>query len=551
MSCNRCNSCGGQDIEAGRCVSCNANCGQVTPYYVEQAMCAQDNRQRVVVSQVTAILRNVNPSAVPACGQTIPLIIAPVDSLPIGAWVAAIGIGQFEIVSYNPMTAEMVIRNTCPATCTPNAPAGTAIPSCTNWILTYPACGPTSGTGNIFPYLAESFTAPPVCIDPPQPSCCISILVTNVNGLQVNKNVSIAGGTYQVQAITDGTHITICNRGAGVTPGTPVVYQDAAGNLIVPIVTIDANVCDADPVLSGALLSCSDGLTSPITGLFQGQVFVLDDPETGDGSFATLGVPTIDCTTLTVCLTLDPDLPIDTPYIVQVVSTADFTEGQILIIGGIRFVVDSIVNATSLYLIPEVEPSAVQTFPVGASLCSANCCEVLAAQVDILEQRFISLNIADAAPLEADPLATPVTPVGSVLTGNVATLTFTNTSTEFAMNIHITFNYRWDYNLIGSPGDVAEVVVFGKYYVGPNPVGALAQVIENKRAFQFFDIPAIPGILRESSGESSSEIYALPVGDSVTIRARADLVWNLGDITRLDVFILASRITYLGVAILP
>lgn len=305
------------------------------------------------------------------CEALVSIVFTNLGEVPVGGWFWAYGLGFLEIVSFNPETSEITLTNPCPENpCQVQAAPGTPIPANTPWILTIPPCPDASSNPNtIFPYLAVDFTAP-------ANGDCIDITVTNVNGIGVNKNVTIAGGIYRVDAVLSSTLITICNDGAGVTPGTPVIAKDNAGNFLVPIVLVDSNPCNTDPVLAGVPLVCASGVTYPLVGSESGQVLVYDH-YTGESNFRTLGIPVLDCTELTVCLTLDPDLPEGTPYLATVVDTSLFTEGQIVTIGGTTFTVDTIDDATHMHLIPTEVPTAIQTYPVGATVCSADCCTQL------------------------------------------------------------------------------------------------------------------------------------------------------------------------------
>lgn len=346
-------------------------------------MCPENYKQHVIVQKVSGNFKSIYASAMPDCNLTVTLILDNVAGLPIGAWLWAYSLGFLEIVSFNPITGEVVVRNPCASTCQEQAAAGTPIPACTDFVLTVPVCGPTSNQNTLYPYLALDFTAPTVV---PAVGSCIQITLTNVNGIAVNKNVGIGSGTYRVQAVTDATHITICNDDAGAVPGTPVVAKDGGGNFIVPIVLIDANPCSLEALTQGVLLACNGGVTTPMTGNQSGQVWVLEDPETGEGNYRTLGIPVLNCTELTVCLTLDPELPLDTPYLATVLSTAEFSDGDIVTIGGTEFVIDSITDATHMYLIPEEQPNSIQTYNVGATVCSADCCTIINSKLtDIAE----------------------------------------------------------------------------------------------------------------------------------------------------------------------
>lgn len=347
-------------------------------------MCAEDNRQRIVIERLVGAFKTIAAFAMPGCGAKINVFFDRVGAVPIGAWMWASGIGILEITGFNPITGEIELKNNCPdPICAGQvqSPPGTPIPACTVFMLMAPTCTTSSGqNSNPFPFLNAGFTAPPAA---PAVGSCINIAVTNVNGISVGKNITILTGTYYVSSINSATNITICNQGAGLTPGVIVDSTDSAGNLIVPVIVIDTNPCLTDPVLSGQLMVCKNNVLGPIVGTENGQIPVYDS-YTDEVNFRTLGIPTLDCTPLTVCLTLDPDLPVDTAYLVTVADTSAFAEGDLVTISGTEFTVDSISDATHMRIVPLSPPDAIQTYNAGAVLCSADCCTVLNVEIDEL-----------------------------------------------------------------------------------------------------------------------------------------------------------------------
>jgi hypothetical protein len=351
-------------------------------------MCPEDSKQYVFVRGQSMVVKNAGAFAMPTCGASIAVHFPGVVDVAIGGWLWAAGIGALTIVSFNATTQEITLRNDCPQLCGGQASPGTPISACTTWILGKPDCGSgQQGSGTTFPYLAVSFTAPAV-------GDCILITVTNVNGLSVNHTIGILTGTYRIDAILSATSIRICNDGAGLPAGTAVEATDGAGNLIVPIVLIDSNPCSNEAVLSGKLLVCDDDIQKPLAGTETGQIPVYDE-DTGEVTFRTLGIPVLDCTTLTVCLTLDPALPEGTPYLVTVASTADFVAGDLVIILGTEFTVDVVLSPTQMRIIPSEPVIAIQNFPAGATLCSADCCTILDERVTAIEECLIDVQIAD------------------------------------------------------------------------------------------------------------------------------------------------------------
>lgn len=372
-------TCVPQGLPMSSCSPCSPQ-----PYYANTSMCAENNKQVQTIIKWSSTLKSLSAFAMPSCGARVRVIFNNVVDVPVGSWIWAYAIGYLEVISVNPYTGEIEVSNPCPEGCG-QSPVGTPVPACTLFVVTTPLCpSAASGPDSIFPFLAADFTAP-------ADGDCLLISVTNVNGLVVGKNVAITTGTYRIDSIDSPTTITICNDGAGLPAGTIVHALDGAGNLIVPIVLIDSNPCTFPDILCGKVLACSAGVAQPLIGSEDGQILVWDDGEEC-ASFRTLGIPVLDCTSLTTCLTLDPDLPAGTAYLVEVVSTADFVVGQLVLILGRVFEVTDILNATQMRLQPQPDPVVVETYPVNSQVCSADCCTQLEADIADLQSQIDTLD---------------------------------------------------------------------------------------------------------------------------------------------------------------
>jgi hypothetical protein len=301
--------------------------------------------------------------------------------------------------------------------------------------------------------------------------------VTNVIGLAVGNNISINAGIYRISAIKSATLITICNDGQGLTPGTVVQYQDSSGNLIVPLITINVNPCTNTTIIEGTILACNGGVMSPLTGLMANQVPVLINPTTGQVAFQTLGIPLLDCTALTAELTLDPALP-SGPYLIQVTSTAAYTVGEIVTIGVLNFTISNIYSSLVMYLVPVVAVSAIETFPVGATVCSASCCARLTvledyvySNTDAAGHKWLESQVASST--AADTTSGTLTS-GQSQNSTIGTLTFVNNS-DRPINLVVDYFAQCEYIVNGTAGQYAQVdfEVLGSASLTPGvaPVG--------------------------------------------------------------------------------
>lgn len=510
------------------------------PYYNQVNICPEDNRKTIYVQKISQTFRTKSAFCMPACGARVRVVFDGITDVAVGAWMWAYGLGFLKVSGFNAYTQEIELENICPANCQDQAAPGTPIPACTVFVLTAPTCPSASGNpDSTFPFLNSGFVAP-------ANGDCIDISVTSVNGLSVNRNVSINTGTYQVSAIKSGTLVTICNIGAGLTPGTVVDYKDGAGNLIVPIVLIDSNPCLNDSILAGKPLACHGGVTSPLEGNESGQVLVYD-AGTGESNYRTLGIPVLNCTDLTACLILDPDNDSSHAYLVEVASTVLYTEGDLVTIGGTQFTVTSIDSSTLMHITPVTPPTAVQTYGVGATLCSATCCQQLQAQIDCF---FTSSNQADATAIaptsvsDTEPIATP-----GLLRGNVASLTIVNESDCFQMGVHFVIDWIWSINLFGDDGNTQDIGYFSEYVVDADPLAPTALVYDLPESYYYF---TVSGLIfnRKSKAATFSGFFLIPPGETRTIKGVATMSWNEGNADEMAVQALATRISYLGEAII-
>ena len=520
-------------------------------------MCPEDNERTVIVNRISGVLKTLAGSCMPACGQRVRIVFQDVAEVPIGAWLWASGVGYLEITGFNPITQEIELLNLCPTNCAGQAAAGSPILACTLFAVQAPLCSATSGgTNSIFPYLNSGFTAPAV-------GNCIDVTVTNVNGLAVNKNVSLNNGIYRISAIKSATVITICNDGSGLVPGTVVNYQDAAGNLIVPVVLIDTNPCLNDPIFSGVPLSCDVGITARLFGTENNQVLVWNNI-THRANFRTLGIPVLDCTELTVCLTLDPALPDGTPYLVTVADTSLFTVTEVVLIGGTTFTISSILSPTQMYVVPMSHPSAIQTYNVGSTLCSGDCCTLLDTRLTVVEHRVLdntvdgctapnnlwlesSANFNDAVAIAP----TNVVQGAPAVVGNEADLTFVNHSCHFTMGVHFTIDSLIEVATNGATdGQSADVIVGLNYAAGTAPAGPVGTVYQPNDTVVFKTVTGIPpGVNHKTWQQSFSGFFTVAPGASGEIKASASFAYQFGDIASFDVEELATRISYIAVAV--
>lgn len=557
-TCNSCGTCRTCVQTVPRC-GCNNCATQCTPYYQQSPTCQEDNSRTVYQNTISQTFKSSSGFCVPACGASVRVTFYGVVDVAIGAMLWTPGIGFLQIEGFNANSQEIELSNPClTGICGDQAAPGTPVPACTVFVLAVPPCNSSSGGSNsLYPFLASGFVAP-------GNGNCVDIAVTNVNGLSVNKNISINNGIYRISAITSATQITICNDGDGLVPGTVVNYQDAAGNFIVPIVLIDSNPCLNDAALAGKMLICDSGVMKPLEGLLNNQIPVFD-LASGNVNMRSLGFPVLDCTTLTVCLTLDPELPSGTPYIVQVASTADFVDGQIVTIGGTEFTIDSIVNGTTMYIIPIEDPTAVQNYVVGSTLCSADCCTELDVRLVALENT-VNLNQPPCSIITPGTKqwwnvnnqisSTPITPsdidgVTPLKEGNIVTIPIGNDSCKYPLKFAYFIECSWFYRIFGAAGGGVDLIFELEAVETSNPATPLVIQSAMRQTHAYVEIPSSAGINFQSRVQTYQGAFDVPFNTTQYVRAKVNLRWHAAnaDVDHVAVDALYARIQVIGSAI--
>jgi len=263
-------------IQAG----CNPNsCCQPSlpaapvPFYACVPNCPENHTQTFVQQQFYFDVSAQNSWNIPACGTTAILVVPGLKSINVGSYIWDATYGFFEVTAFDITTGQLTVLNHCNAG---NAAVGTTVPACTLFTITVPPCdcGDSSQV-----CVAIDFTAPEV-------DDCIDITLTATTGLTASDTVQIGTGFYFVDAIKPNNIITICNKGNGITPGTPVIAKDINGGYQYCLSVISRNPCENTPITSGPVLACDpDGVIAPLTGADVGDVLVLTNTTTGEAEY--------------------------------------------------------------------------------------------------------------------------------------------------------------------------------------------------------------------------------------------------------------------------
>lgn len=226
-------SCGnGSSIEANTPDACETNCNTTCGGAIA-VPCPENHCEVYQTNKFSTVIKVQNTWNVPECGEEAILSVPDTLMALPGSYIWNETYGYFEILSYNASTREITVQNNCNEG---NADPGTQVIQCSNFIVAPP---PNSAVfPNFFPYVSADFVAP-------ADGACIDITVTTTNGLIAGATIQIGSGEYTIDAISSSTNITICNEGAGITPGTPVYAQNDAGELQYPISILSNGCCSA------------------------------------------------------------------------------------------------------------------------------------------------------------------------------------------------------------------------------------------------------------------------------------------------------------------
>jgi hypothetical protein len=239
--------------------------------------------------------------------------------------------------------------------------------------------------------------------------------------------------------------------------------------------------------------------------------------------------------------------------------------GELVTIAGTEFHVFDIPDATHIYLTPTTDPTAIQTYGVGSALCSASCCEILDDRLTIIENYVLNNLITDGCTdpvnqwlaasanfADADPIAGPINiAAGDTADGNIATLSFQNVSCKNTMGVIVNFHGEISADTNGATDDdAANVVPILNIVFGVAPAGALFPIYNANATVTYETVAGQgAGIARHVWYMSSSVTFTLAPGETGEIKAQAQLAYSNGGIPSFDVQELASRISYLAVAV--
>lgn len=506
------------------------------PYFLGTAQCVQDHGSPCD-SDNEVDIKVANAFNLPACGKSALLSVPSIDGLMIGGYLWNPNFGYLRAINFDAATHMITVQNDCQAG---NAPVGTSVPACTRFILAPPPAVQAGGGLTTGPYLAVDFTAPPV-------GQCINLSVTTAAGLVVGKSTAIAGGTYRISAVINASTITICNDGAGVTPNTQVLARNTNGDLQYPLILLDDNACSHTPIYTGKILVCHNGIQAPLIGLLDDQIPVLT-AGTQEVTFKSLGIPVVNCTALTVGLTLDPLNPPGSAYLGIVGDTTGFNAADFVTIGSVTFTVQTIDDGTHVHIVPVVDPVAIVSFPAGSPLCQASCC----SRLGLLENTiYINQNANGHKTREgtvASATSTDIT-TGTLTAGGASGLaTEGNISVVNAADVPLDVRVRYEgaiqcvlHDTAAQYAQVNHALLISQ---GVAP-GAVAQVIGRPRTF-VIPAAAAGGTALHGSEVTHEEVFTIPARTTWIFKFNSSFQYAAGNAVNITVAHHTARIVLSG-----
>lgn len=340
------------------------NCGGECKCKHEAKPCLEDHAVTLVESVYTTTVTTSDVWVMPAVDDCVQLHLDNVTNILPGAILWNKSVGYLHVSSYDASTGYVAACNEGEDE---NAEVGTTFPSCMSFHVGIPTqCVCDDGyTGAC---LAADMTSPGV-------GETTEVSVTTVSGLFIGDIIDIAGYMYKIVAITDINTITVKNEGFGAPIGT-VIKNDpncTGKPCTVKITVVNSDdPCAKDPVNEGVIIVCDEGERKPFEGTADSQIAVWDN-EDKKWKLRTVKLEN-ECTNLTVDVTLDP---LVTLYLITVEDTSIFQVGKTVYLNGIKFKVNSIVNATQMRIQIDSAPGSIQVIEEGAALCLGDCCEDL------------------------------------------------------------------------------------------------------------------------------------------------------------------------------
>lgn len=234
----------GPSVTPGGCCQ-NVVQATPTPFYACAPACPESHVQKITIQSFSADVKIADSWNIPACGESAVVNGVSLRAIVVGSYIWNPDFGYFEVTAFNSGTGQMTLTNHCNDG---NASPGTTVSACTEFTVVDPPCDCVN-TSQVC--VAIDFTAP-------ANGDCLDITLTTIGTIQAGDIIQIGTGRYYVDHIVSSTIINICNQGEGITPGTPVIALNSAGDYQYCIVIIETCCTQIEAEFPGGLTPCAD-----------------------------------------------------------------------------------------------------------------------------------------------------------------------------------------------------------------------------------------------------------------------------------------------------
>jgi len=236
--------CGCGTVTPGGCCQ-NVVPATPTPFYSCAPACPESHVQKITIQQFSADIKIADSWNIPGCGEPAVINAISLRAIVVGSYIWNPEFGYFEVTAFNSGTGQITVLNHCNDG---NAAPGTNVPECTEFTVSDPPCACVN-TSQVC--VAIDFTAP-------ANDACIDITLTTIGTIEAGDIIGIGSGRYYVDHIVSSTIINICNQGEGITPGTPVIALNSAGDYQYCISIIETCCSQIEAEFPDGLTPCTD-----------------------------------------------------------------------------------------------------------------------------------------------------------------------------------------------------------------------------------------------------------------------------------------------------
>lgn len=376
-----------------RCHRCSADCQCCAPAWTPPTINLVEPVPQKAVCVLPSgcsdtspfFISNISQFIVPACGKETAIYTKCAKQLYPGAVLALSPSG---LILHVTLVGDgfVMAQNDCES-CNIKSP-GEPILANSIFGVNGPSCSPSGGSSdNCATFLAADFTTPAIGSTAPLK------VGGALTGFSVGAKIRLGDKFFILNAI-NGLVFTALNSSEGGVVGETTYYDANSDGIPDVCVTLAEGVSPCENELTcGNIIGCAgDGTQGHFTGRKKGDVLSWDGT-----CFRNYNLPSslVDCTPLINCLVLDPASDPTTTYLVTVGDSTIFTNPDldgfsplVLRIDGDKFILDSIIDATHIRVIPDFVVTEMKTYGgmcgVDSLVCIGDCCDRVSSELTAL-----------------------------------------------------------------------------------------------------------------------------------------------------------------------